>query len=83
MYLEANKFSVLYVDICLHLYSKILLQTYVQNNFVNARFITIITQFQVTTAMSCRALRCCMDVSYIVGHESVRSTLFQCIVSNL
>jgi hypothetical protein len=47
------------------------------------RFITIITQFQVTTAMNYTAYIRCINVNYVVDHEQARSLLFQCILSIL
>jgi hypothetical protein len=51
--------------------------------FVSARFIIVITQFQVTIATDCRALPRCMNISYAVCHERTSSLLFQCIVSTV
>jgi hypothetical protein len=41
---------------------------YVHRSFVSMRFITVITQYQVTITPEFQALTRCMNVSY-VGHE--------------
>jgi hypothetical protein len=33
----------------------------------------IIMQFQVTIAMRCQAITCCMNLSYVVGHKQAIS----------
>jgi hypothetical protein len=37
-------------------------------------------QFRVIIAMTCRVLRHCIDVNYVVGHECISSVSFQCIM---
>lgn len=49
-------------------------------SFENMKFITAIIKFQVTTAINCKALTCCKNVSYVVGHERAISLLLQCTV---
>lgn len=42
-----------------------------------------ITQYRVTTAMNCRALIFCLNISYVVGDERAISLSFRCILSIL
>jgi hypothetical protein len=47
------------------------------------RFVTVITQFQVTVVTNCRALTYCVNVIYVVCQERASSLFFQYILSIL
>jgi hypothetical protein len=49
-------------------------------NLVFMRFLIVITQFLVTIAASCRALRPCEDLNYIACRQRTSSLLLRCIV---
>jgi hypothetical protein len=51
------------------------------HKFCSMRFFFVIRQVVVSIATKCWALTCCMNVSYIIGHELASSLLFQHIVS--
>jgi hypothetical protein len=53
-----------------------------KEDVVDMRFVTVITQFQVTIATNCQLLTHCMNVNS-VGHERTSSALLRCIVSIL
>jgi hypothetical protein len=51
-----------------------------KKRFARVRLITINMQFQVITAINCRASTSCMNVNY-VGHKQASSLLFKSIYS--
>lgn len=44
------------------------------------RFITLTIQYRVIVAENYRVLTCCVDVTYVIGHERDNNNFLHCIV---
>lgn len=62
-----------YTSISLHTHIHTDTCTHIHEHFVRVRFITVITQFQVNTAMNYRVITHCMNLIFTVGHEGASS----------